>query len=122
MAIPVGRIARRAILAIAFAGLCGACLWIFLVTSNDMPPWEATEVARRKAVVEGHSVQDSGSIGQYIRQPDSLGGCEVVVIFGLPPSDEIERDVAVRLWRSSALMDWRVTSVVVRESPVKTSN
>ena len=109
-----GKIARRTFLVFAVAGLCGVCLWLPLVTFNTLPPWEATEVARERVVADGHPVL--GSIGQYITEPDMFGGCEVEVLFGLPPVDGREQDVAVRLRRSSALVSWQVVSVSVRES------
>ncbi len=93
------------------------CLWLPLVTYNDLPPFEATEIARRQAVSEGHPVQESGSIGQYITQPDSFGGCEIEVLFGLPAVGGLQRDVAVRLRRSSALVSWQVVKVAIREGP-----
>jgi hypothetical protein len=112
-----GKFVRSAVLIFAVAASCGTCLWLPLVTFNDLPPWEATEAARRRSVADGHPVQNAGSMGQYITQPDALGGCEVEVLFGLPPIGERERDVAVRLRRSSALRGWQVTDVAVRESP-----
>jgi hypothetical protein len=112
-----GKIVRRGVLIFAVAALWGTCLWLPLVTFNDLPPWEATEVARRRAVADGHAVQEAGSMGHYITQPDAFGGCEVEVLFGLPPIGGRERDVAVRLRRSSALRGWQVTEVAVRESP-----
>jgi hypothetical protein len=112
-----GKGVRRAVLIFVVVASCGICLWLPLVTFNDLPPWEATDVARRRAVADGHPVQKAGSIGRYITQPDAFGGCEVEVLFGLPPVGRHERDVAVRLRRSSALLGWQVTEVAVRESP-----
>ncbi len=110
----VGKIVRRALLVVVFAGVCGSCLWLPFVTFNDLPPWEAIEVARQRAVAEGHQVQEAGSMGLYITQPDSFGGCEVEVLFGLPPDSR--QNVRVRLRRSSALHRWQVFDVAIHES------
>ena len=109
------KMTRRSLVVVAVASACGVCLWLPLVTYNDQPPWEATEIARRRAVAEGHPVQEAGGIGQHVTQTDSFGGCEIGVLFGLPPDSK--RHVAVRLSRSSALVSWQVVEVAVRESP-----
>ena len=108
------KIAWRLLLLVAVIVACGVCLWLPLVTFNDMPPWEAMDAARRHAQEAGYDVIESGGSGEYITQPDALGGCEVEAHLGFRMTDD-RRLVVVRLRRSSALGVWRLVSVSIRE-------
>jgi hypothetical protein len=102
----------RMVLFLAFVGMCVVCLWIPLVTFNDLPPFEATEIARKHAIAEGHPVQEAGSYGQYATQPDFFGGSEVEVNFSSPQVDQLS--VVVRLGRSCSLFSWHVVRIAIR--------
>lgn len=105
---------HRVGLTVAAAVAAGACLWLPLVTYNDLPPFEAGDVARRHATACGYDVSDCGTSGDYVTQPDAFGGCEVEVTFR-PPDDGVGRPtLAVRLRRPNALVPWHVTDVSVR--------
>ena len=107
------QVIRLPLLGLVILGAGGVCLWIPLVTYNDMPPWEAIDIARRHALEQGYTVQESGGYGKYITPSDSLGGCEIEVSFVVPPDHK--QEVAVRLRRSSALHAWELVDVVQRE-------
>ncbi len=94
----------------------GMCLWLPLVAFNDLPPFEAGNVARRHATAIGYDVSGSGTAGDFITQPDAFGGCEVQVSFVLPPEASKSRELTMRLKRSSALASWRVTSASVHDA------
>jgi hypothetical protein len=104
-------------LAVAFA-LC-VCIWLVFVTFNDLPPREAGVIARKHAESHGYDVSGSGTGGEFVSEPDSFGGCEVEVVFALPPGDERGREVRVRMRRSSALADWGLTNIAAWKPPEK---
>ena len=90
-------------------------LWLILVTFNDMPPLGAEESAGQHA--ESLGFKPLGCRGEYITQPDAFGGCEVEVTFGLSPSVGSDRVLSIRLRRSNALVDWKVTATTLRYLP-----
>ena len=116
------RIFWRSLLAVLATATLVTCLWLPIVTFNDQPPWEAGEQARMHALAEGYAVQNSGFKGEYITQPDSFGGCEIEVFFFIPVPEPEGSDVVVGLKRSSAIVGWQVTYLVVRKCPAERPN
>ncbi len=98
-----GKIVRRSLIALSLLGLLTCtCFWRDSYFFDLYPMLEAHCEADRYAAANGYR---DGRPGEFVKQPDGVGGCEVQVVF----RDPQERKVTLRLRRAWGFAGWEVT-------------
>ncbi len=77
------------------------------------PVKDASEEAGRYAAKSGYRM--GGFYGDFTRQPDEVGGCEVRIEFYDLSDDPPKRKVTVYLRRAWRLSGWEVTDMTAEE-------
>ncbi|MCZ2340952.1 MAG: hypothetical protein LC104_04050 [Bacteroidales bacterium] len=94
------------------------CCWLPLAGFDPYATLGAMEAARCHARAEGYPVLDGGT-AEYVTEPDRLGGCVVLVELPLLAEGNDGRSVVAVVRRSSALVDWQVTKLSIRDHSIR---
>jgi hypothetical protein len=109
------KVVRLFTLVLAAFVLLVCCCWWDSRWFDYWPVDDASHEARRQAEASGYRME--GYLGDFIREPDGVGGCEVRIRFRDVSDDPPKREVVFRLRRSWRLSSWKVTEMTAEDVP-----